>query len=128
VWETALLSRYEAPAVWVHGDFAPTNLLVANGSLSAVIDFGCCAVGDPACDLVIAWTLFEGQSREMFRSAIAADQGTWARARGWALWKALIQVVKQEGPIDKNEWIAQNARRIADDILSEHKNKSLAHL
>jgi aminoglycoside phosphotransferase (APT) family kinase protein len=63
---------------------------VDDGALCAVIDFGCCAVGDPACDLVIAWTLFEGESRAAFRNALALDEGVWARARGWALWKALI--------------------------------------
>ena len=52
---------------WVHGDVAASNLLVVDGRLSAVIDFGCSAVGDPACDLAIAWTLFHGESRAAFR-------------------------------------------------------------
>jgi aminoglycoside phosphotransferase (APT) family kinase protein len=76
--------------VWVHGDITNSNLLVQNGRLSAVLDFGCSAVGDPACDLAIAWTFFAGESRRAFRDALALDDDTWARGRGWALWKALI--------------------------------------
>jgi aminoglycoside phosphotransferase (APT) family kinase protein len=55
-----------------------------------VIDFGTSGVGDPACDVVIAWTLFRGRAREAFRAALGADDGVWARGAGWALWKALI--------------------------------------
>ena len=78
--------------MWVHGDVAAGNLLQREGRLSAVIDFGGLAVGDPACDLAIAWTLFSGsgESRRAFRDALSLDDRTWARARGWALWKALI--------------------------------------
>jgi len=90
IWEAALAATWAGPPVWVHGDIAAGNLLVREGALSAVIDFGCCAVGDPACDLVIAWTLFEGAGPAAFRDAMAVDEATWARARGWALWKALI--------------------------------------
>lgn len=90
VWEAALWSPCPHAPVWVHGDVAAGNLLVQDGCLSAVIDFGNLATGDPACDLVIAWTLFEGDSREAFRRTLALDDATWARARGWALWKALI--------------------------------------
>lgn len=90
VWETAVGSTWNAPNVWVHGDVACGNLLVKDGKLHAVIDFGCSAVGDPACDLVIAWTMLDEQSRRVFRTEIALDDATWARGRGWALWKALI--------------------------------------
>ena len=89
VWEVALATRWEAAPVWVHGDVAVGNLLVEQGRLSAVIDFGGLAVGDPACDLVIAWLFFDGEDREAFKAAMALDEATWTRARGWALWKAL---------------------------------------
>lgn len=92
VWESALASTWHRPAVWLHGDVAPSNLLVVDGVLRAVIDFGCAAVGDPACDLVMAWTFLFGESAEVFRSKLALDADTWARARGWTLWKALITV------------------------------------
>ncbi|HEY2552807.1 MAG TPA: phosphotransferase [Streptosporangiaceae bacterium] len=90
MWDAALDSDWERPAVWVHGDVAPSNVLVADGRLAAVLDFGCCAVGDPACDLTMAWTAFGDRSRLAFRSRLALDDGTWRRARGWALWKALV--------------------------------------
>jgi aminoglycoside phosphotransferase (APT) family kinase protein len=90
VWETALATSWDRPPVWFHGDIASGNLLVQDGRLSAVIDFGTSGVGDPACDLVIAYTFFSGASRSAFRESVAQDAGTWARARAWALWKALI--------------------------------------
>jgi aminoglycoside phosphotransferase (APT) family kinase protein len=90
VWDAALRAVWERPSVWVHGDVANANLLVRDGRLCAVLDFGCSAVGDPACDLAIAWTFFAGESRRAFRDALALDEATWARGRGWALWKALI--------------------------------------
>ena len=95
MWEQALASHWARPPVWVHGDMAPSNLIVRSGELVAVIDFGCAAVGDPACDLVIAWTFFDGAERDLFRSQIALDDDTWDRARGWALWKALRVLVDE---------------------------------
>src|ERR1700682_2873532 len=93
VWEAALAAKWNNPPVWVHGDVAADNLLIADGRLSAVIDFGCSAVGDPACDTPIAWTFFSGESRAAFKSQLPVDEATWARGRGWALWKALIDLV-----------------------------------
>lgn len=90
VLDRALESRWDAPPVWVHGDVADGNLLVADGRLGAVIDFGSSAIGDPACDLVIAWTSFDRATAQVFRDAIGLDAATWERAAGWALWKALI--------------------------------------
>jgi aminoglycoside phosphotransferase (APT) family kinase protein len=89
-WHAALATSWDPPAVWVHGDITGSNLLAVDGRLHAVIDFGCVAVGDPACDLTIAWTLFTDTSRRTFRRNLDLDDATWARARGWALWKALI--------------------------------------
>jgi aminoglycoside phosphotransferase (APT) family kinase protein len=93
VWAEALAAVWPGPPVWVHGDVADGNLLVDRGRLSAVIDFGCSAVGDPACDTVIAWTFLSGDSRRMFQSRLPVDRATWARGRGWALWKAMIVLV-----------------------------------
>lgn len=91
VWDAALAARWSGAPVWFHGDIATGNLLVdGRGRLSAVIDFGTSGVGDPACDLVITWTFLRGASRAAFRSRMRADDAMWARARGWALWKALI--------------------------------------
>lgn len=91
VWEEALRAReWRRPPVWFHGDLLPGNLLVADGRLSAVIDWNGLGVGDPACDLVIAWALFAGESRAAFRAALGVDDATWARGRGHALSQALI--------------------------------------
>src|SRR5256886_14774416 len=94
-WDAALQApAWHGPPVWIHGDLSPLNLLVQRGRLSAVIDFGCLGVGDPACDVTIAWTLFSGESREAFQARLPVDDATWARGRGWALWKALITLVQ----------------------------------
>lgn len=99
VWAAATATAWDRPAVWFHGDVAPGNLLVDGaGRLSALIDFGTCGVGDPACDLVFAWTFLDGSARRAFHEAVALDTDTWARARGWALWKALIMLAGSAGP------------------------------
>ncbi len=90
IWELALASSWQHEPVWVHGDIAPGNLLVNNGKLSAVIDFGMLGAGDPSCDAAIAWTFFDADSRSVFKKELGFDDETWHRARGWALWKALI--------------------------------------
>lgn len=113
VWEAALRATWHGPPVWLHGDVSAGNLLVEKGRLNAVIDFGCTAVGDPACDLTIAWTLLSGESRDAFRAALPLDRATWARGRGWALWKGLITLVKHT----TNPTKARNARGVIDDVL-----------
>ncbi|HLS12938.1 MAG TPA: aminoglycoside phosphotransferase family protein [Beutenbergiaceae bacterium] len=90
VWQAALNAPWDRQPVWFHGDIATGNLLVRGGELGAVIDFGTCGVGDPACDLAIAWTLLSGESRAAFRDTLGVDDDTWSRGRGWALWKALV--------------------------------------
>ena len=89
----ALHARWEAdmrapvwtqPPVWIHGDLQSGNLLLVDGRLSAVIDFGCLGVGDPACDLLVAWNLFPAPAREVYRRTLSVDDATWARGRGWA--------------------------------------------
>jgi aminoglycoside phosphotransferase (APT) family kinase protein len=117
VWEAALSTTWSRDPVWFHGDVAAGNLLVEDGRLVAVIDFGTSGVGDPACDLVIAWTMFSGASRETFRSALPLDPGTWARARGWALWKALITLAAN---VDDAE-AAPAPRREIDDVIADHE-------
>lgn len=115
-WEAALSSTWEQPPVWVHGDVAPGNLLVKDGALHAVIDFGCSAVGDPACDLVMAWTAFSGESRAAFRAALDLDDDTWARARGWALWKAVITIVHP----GQDEQTIETARHVVAEVVADH--------
>jgi aminoglycoside phosphotransferase (APT) family kinase protein len=118
VWDAALRATWNGFSVWIHGDVSASNLLVANGRLSAVIDFGCSAVGDPACDLTIAWTFFFGESREKFRARLPMDDKTWARGHGWALWKALTTLVRA---LKTNPQEAEKVRRVILDVVAEHK-------
>lgn len=86
LWESALATSWQHAPVWVHGDVSAGNLLVKDGKLTAVIDFGQMAIGDPACDLAIAWTLFNNNSREIFQTKLNVGQDTWLRAKAWTLW------------------------------------------
>jgi aminoglycoside phosphotransferase (APT) family kinase protein len=90
IWDRALHISWNTQPVWFHGDIASGNLLVKDGKLEAIIDFGTCGVGDPACDLAIAWTMLTGTSRAVFRDRLGVDEATWVRGQGWALWKALV--------------------------------------
>lgn len=117
VWKAALAAEWHGTPVWFHGDIASGNLLVVDGELSAVIDFGTSGVGDPACDLVIAWTMFTGDSRDAFRRTVAQDDATWARARGWALWKALLVLA---GCADTDPAQAAVQRHVIAEVLADH--------
>jgi aminoglycoside phosphotransferase (APT) family kinase protein len=126
-WEAALATSWTRPAVWVHGDVAPSNLLVRSGQLSAVIDFGCAAVGDPACDLAMAWTYFSDESTAVFRSTLGLDEATWARARGWALWKALVHLAVEKRGGQHSDVVVRrfgwrfSARDVVAAILGDHR-------
>lgn len=118
VWNLAISSKWVAKPVWIHGDFSAGNILVKDNQLVGVIDFGGMAVGDPSCDLVIAWTLLKGVSRDKFRSKVELDENTWNRAKGWALWKSLITL---EAIVDKTSAKALEQLHIIDDILKEYE-------
>ncbi len=117
IWEQALAAQWMGPPVWLHGDVAAGNLLVRDGHLSAVIDFGILGVGDPAGDLAIAWTLLHGEARQAFRAALPLDAGTWDRGRGWTIWKALILAAGLPG---SNEDERVKSRAIIADLVGEH--------
>jgi aminoglycoside phosphotransferase (APT) family kinase protein len=127
VWDAALAATWQDSSVWIHGDVTGANLLVVDGRLSAVVDFGCSGVGDPACDVTIAWTFFFGDSRSVFRNRLPLDEGTWARGRGWALWKAVITLEKalklDDGKMDRDSlrfgW-RLNARDVIDEVLADY--------
>jgi aminoglycoside phosphotransferase (APT) family kinase protein len=116
-WEDAIATSWDREPVWFHGDVAVGNLLARDGRLAAVIDFGSAGVGDPACDVVIAWTFLSGPSRTAFRAELGVDRGTWSRGRGWALWKALITLV---GHLESGSPDAAPARRDIREILGDH--------
>ena len=117
VWADAMATSWERAPVWVHGDVAAGNLLVRDGRLAAVLDFGSSGIGDPACDVVIAWTFLTGPGRDRFRAALEVDAATWSRGRGWALWKALITLV---GHLERDDRRAALPRRDIDRILEDH--------
>lgn len=117
VFEAALRApEWNRTPVWFHGDLLPGNLLFEEGRLRAVIDFGGLGVGDPACDLMSAWGLFSGASREAFRAALGADEATWARGRGHALSQALIFLPYYR---DTHPEGVRVARRTIDEILAD---------
>ncbi|GIN72834.1 acetyltransferase [Bacillus sp. J14TS2] len=113
IWQRSLASKWEKEGVWVHGDVAAGNLLVQNGHLSGVIDFGILGVGDPACDFAMAWTFFDRTSRQVFKEQLDIDEGTWNRAKGWALWKALITYNHEE------KKIREHAQATIKEILAD---------
>jgi aminoglycoside phosphotransferase (APT) family kinase protein len=90
-WDAALAAPpWDREPVWIHGDLLPGNVLARDGRICAVIDWGTSGVGDPAVELIVAWSLFSGASRDAFRSALGVDDATWARGRGWALSTAIV--------------------------------------
>lgn len=120
-WESVLrLPQWERPPVWVHGDLLPGNLLTRAGRLSAVIDFGGIGTGDPACDMMAAWTLLTPETRPLFREAAEVDDATWDRGRGWALCWGVVtdhyyRVVNPVNPV-----LASIARRTFAEALAEY--------
>ncbi|WP_026564185.1 aminoglycoside phosphotransferase family protein [Bacillus sp. UNC41MFS5] len=118
-WEAALQAPvWDGPPVWIHGDLLPGNLLVEQGRLSAVIDFGGLGVGDPATDWMFAWNLLSVENREMLRVAQSVDDATWARGRGWALSVGLIALPYYQS---SNPVFASVARRLIDEVLADYK-------
>jgi aminoglycoside phosphotransferase (APT) family kinase protein len=117
-WEAALETpaRERAP-VWFHGDVLPGNLLFEHGRLHAVIDFSGLGAGDPACDLMIAWALFDGESRDAFRSAVGVDDATWARGRAHALAQA-AQFIPYY--LDTNPVGVERACHSLDAVMADH--------
>ncbi len=116
IWETSLKSQWTNPPVWIHGDIANGNLLVKDGKLSAVIDFGIMAIGDPAVDLTISWTFFDSASRKAFFEYTGLDINTLARARAWALWKAVITC--HYNGITSSDFI--QAKSVLNEIINDY--------
>lgn len=111
IWNQCISKVYTDQPVWVHGDIAPGNILIQNKKFYGLIDFGILAVGDPSCDYAMAWTYFDEEARHIFLEGLSRDMIN--RARGWALWKALITYD------DVNDDFGENARYTIDCILKE---------
>jgi aminoglycoside phosphotransferase (APT) family kinase protein len=118
LWEDALhASPWEGPPVWIHGDLDARNLLCVNGRLGGVIDFGGLGVGDPACDVMVAWKVFSAGPRETFREALSIDDATWARARGWVLSQALMALPYYT--METNPTLVLEAQRWLAEVLCD---------
>jgi aminoglycoside phosphotransferase (APT) family kinase protein len=114
IWQSSIQSTWSHPPVWFHGDIAVGNILMHDGKISALIDFGTCGVGDPACDYAIAWTYFTEPERAQFQSTLQIDQGTWQRAKAWALWKSLVTLSGRSSP-DQNGIHARTLKEILNE-------------
>jgi len=118
VWEAALRTpAWSGPPVWIHGDLLPGNLLFQRGRLTGVIDWGGVGVGDPACDLIVAWALLPPDARDRFRAELGVDDATWARGRGWALSIGLIALPYYK---ETNPGLAATARHLIREVLADH--------
>jgi aminoglycoside phosphotransferase (APT) family kinase protein len=116
-WDAALaLPPWRGAPVWVHGDLRAANLVVRDGRLRGVLDFGLLGVGDPACDAMVAWTFLSAATRGVFRDALAPDDATWARGRGWALWWGLVALPYYH---HTHRALAAAARRAIAEVLAD---------
>lgn len=117
IWALALeVPEWTGEPVWLHGDLHAHNLIANDGQLSAVIDFGLLGVGDPATDLMVAWKMFDAEARAVFREALQADDATWTRARGWALYSGVVAL-----PFywDTNPSLVSGSLKTVTEVLSD---------
>lgn len=124
VWSAALAAPvWHGPPVWIHGDLQPANVLVRDGAPCAVIDFGLLGAGDPACDVMVAWTCFPAAARPIVRRTLQVDDATWARGRGWALSFALIALPYYR---DSNPALAAIAAATIREVLADGYDRRAA--
>ena len=116
-WEPSFAAMgWGRPPVWAHGDLLPSNLLIRDGRLSAVIDLAAAGIGDPACDLMVAWNVLPADARDSFRLAVGLDDATWLRGRGWALAQAVIALPYYR---ETNPGMSAAARHALCQVLSD---------
>jgi aminoglycoside phosphotransferase (APT) family kinase protein len=116
-WEAdAAAPAWEGPPVHLHGDLSVGNLLVRGGRLSGVIDWGCMSAGDPACELQVAWSLFDPAGRAAFKAAMAVDEATWTRGRAWGLAMGVLNVSYYR---TRSPAIAAHGWRAIDAVLAD---------
>ncbi|MBY0379596.1 MAG: aminoglycoside phosphotransferase family protein [Burkholderiales bacterium] len=117
-WDAAIQAPiWHDKPVWLHGDLQSGNLLVKNDKLCAVIDFGLMGIGDPACDLMVGWTLLNSVSRKVFRAALSVDDATWERGRGWALYFGLIALAYY---LNTNPTLANISRQTINEVFEDY--------
>jgi aminoglycoside phosphotransferase (APT) family kinase protein len=118
VWEQdSSAPEWDRAPVWIHGDLDSRNLLARDGRLSGVVDWGCVGVGDPACDVMVAWKMLSREAREPFRAALSVDEATWARANAWALSQALMALSYYT--LETNGALVREAERWLLEVLAE---------
>ena len=116
-WEISLdAPGWEGPPLWAHSDLLASNLLMRQGRLAGVIDFGAAGVGDPACDLMVAWNVLPVQARRSFKDAVGLDEATWLRGRGWALAQAVVALPYYR---ETNPGMTRAARHALSEVLSD---------
>lgn len=119
LWDSAMATQWNQSPVWIRGDMASGNILIQDGTLSAVIDFGGMAIGDPASDLVIAYTLFKNKSKVIFQNNMNLDDNTWLRAKAWALRKATFELCQMKDLSTEKTLIQKD---IIQKILNDSRN------
>jgi aminoglycoside phosphotransferase (APT) family kinase protein len=124
-WDRALAAPpWDRPPVWHHGDLDARNWLVRAGRITGVIDWGSMGVGDPACDVMVAWKLHSPAARDAFREALPTDEATWERARGWVVSQAVAILAYYTA--DNNPTLYHEAERWLDVVLSEREGVPVA--
>lgn len=117
-WERALSAPpWDSPPVWHHGDLDARNWLIRDGRIRAVIDWAAMGIGDPACDVMVAWKLHSSAARDAFREALPTDDATWERARGWALSQAVAALAYYTP--ENNPTLYREAEAWLELVLSE---------
>lgn len=116
VWAELVTVPGTAPSAWAHGDLSPGNVLIDQGRLGAVIDFGAFGVGDPTVDLIVAWNLLPAAARPILRAALDVDDATWARGQGWALSISVIQLPYYQ---HSNPALAANSRHVLEQVIAD---------
>lgn len=120
LWHQAVQNRWLCNPVWIHGDMSPGNIIIENKQLKAVIDFSGIAVGEPSCDLVMAWTFFDETSKQIFKENLNYENNIWENGRAWALWKSLITLADMQ---DLQSPAAQTQYKILQNIMNDHHDK-----
>jgi aminoglycoside phosphotransferase (APT) family kinase protein len=121
-WDRALAAPpWPGPPVWHHGDLDARNWLVRDGRIRGVIDWGSMGVGDPACDVMVAWKLHSTAARDAFRSALPTDDATWQRARGWVVSQA-VAILAYYTP-QNNSTLCHEAESWLDLVLSDSSSR-----
>lgn len=122
IWKESLKAApWDGKAAWIHSDLLRTNLLIQSGNLNAVIDFGSAGIGDPAFDLIPAWTVFNSGGRGIFKNCINADRESWIRARGYALHQAVLIIPYYK---KSNPEFTLMAQRTLNEILADYNLES----